>query len=141
MSPGHPWGFSAMALSGNPNSPGELGTSAQKPVPKVPFLAQVPLCHPSYDQGLGVRSWVLVPAGSGGEPGARPAALGTAASCHLQRGTRVWQHLCKLRALLPARQPHPAVIAATHTGDSSIIRQLRLRCFGESAHRKGFAQG
>lgn len=47
VSPGHPWGFSAMALSGNPNSPGELGTSAQKPAPKAPFLAQVPLCHPS----------------------------------------------------------------------------------------------
>lgn len=42
----------------------------------------------------------------------------------------------------PFPQPHSRtqLSSCTHTGDSSIIRQLRIRCFGESARCKDFAQ-
>lgn len=58
---------------------------------------------------------------------------------HRPSAAERWQRWGKPRALLRARRPRPAVITAAHTGDSSLMRQLRLRCSGEST--QSFAQG
>lgn len=62
----------------------EAATSAQNPAPGALFPAQVPLCHPSPNQGLGARSWVPVLAGSDKHletPAASGEAVGLSALC------------------------------------------------------------
>lgn len=47
-----------------PIPPGQPGTPAQNPAPPALFPSQVPLCHPSQEQGPGARRRARVPAGS-----------------------------------------------------------------------------